>query len=147
MANIELIKEVIALIEKDEEEHQGKHFDMSGWVVPPDDPELPAFCNTTMCLAGWSEIHRLGSMEEFLRQAVRRAGNQEEWQDWDTTDFVEDIEERAGEYLGFDRWQRTQVFYATHAGNTADLKKHITNVLEEVIWPGIEPGPFRKLRY
>lgn len=150
MANLDRIRAVVALIEKDEEDHDGKHFNMSSWVEPPEDPDLPAFCNTTMCFAGWAVIHQIGGIAEFLDRAVeKRITNAlytyEETEEWYSTHWADaNIEGEAADYLGLDSGSASQIFYRTSITTSEELKHHITNSLQEEIWEGILPSlPYR----
>ena len=137
MADIEKIKQVVALIEKDEAEHAGKHFDMACWVTPPDEPELPAFCNTAMCFAGWAVIHKVGSMERFLEDALARDADG----DWVPTNWADfQVSNEAEEYLGLTSNEAFDIFLSTGVENSRELKQQITDVLDSEIWDGIVPG-------
>lgn len=140
MADIERIKQVVALIEEDEELHQGKHFHMEQWVTPPSNPNLPAFCNTTMCFAGWTVIAKMGSLEKFLEKAVVLRdtvgweGTERHY--WEVTDWADDgIGWIAQEWLGINDHQAYGFFYRTHISNSQELKENITDVLGVTIWP------------
>lgn len=146
---IDRIKATIALIEKDEDEYAGSHFDMSSWVTPPEDTSVPAFCNTTMCFAGWAMVQEIGSMEAFIERAVKLIDTEWGSEEYDTTAWVADVEGHAQRYLGFSDREAQHIFYRTSISTAHDLKQRIVDVLEEVIWPGFEiykidePGGWR----
>lgn len=135
MANLDRIVGTVALIEDDFTHHEGKHFDMHAWVAPPEEAHQPAFCNTAMCFAGWAMIHKVGSMQEFLRLALRKKYMDTEEEEWDTTTWSESIEDGATEYLDLTLLEARAIFYHTIVTTVPALKQHITDVLEITIWP------------
>lgn len=144
VANIERIKQVVALIEEDVATHEGKHFDMDTWVGVPESPDVPAFCNTTMCFAGWAAVAQMGSMSEFLKKAVTLRefmdwnGKPTGTHAWETTQWAnEEVEDIANAWMGLTPQEGNTIFYATWIDTVEDLKRHITNTLKQIIWPEI----------
>lgn len=133
MANLERIREVVALIEEDERGHGGKHFDMHSFIIPPVDPKAPAFCNTKMCFAGWALVHRDG-MEQFLNNALSHHA----WEGWEASEEI-DIEAEARSYMELTKVQSDSIFYRTGISTVAQLKQEITWDLGEQIWPEYSP--------
>lgn len=141
MANLDRIRQVVALIEEDERDHEGKHFFMGEWIDPPNRSDQPAMCNTAMCFAGWAGVAEQGSMEAFLEKALRKW--EEDGQDfgWETTEWGRSIQVVADRFLELGELQGDAIYYQTRIRSSEGLKEHITNVLQEEIWVGVFPDP------
>lgn len=142
MANLDRIRGVVALIEEDFEKYNGKHFNMEEFVGPPPAADLPAFCNTTMCFAGWAMVHQDG-MVPFLERAVSKVITPfSEDERWEATSWANgQIEKDACAYLEITRTQGELIFYRTAIETVEELKHRITDVVGETIWEGVDPQP------
>ena len=119
MANIQLIKEVVAHIESKQSDY--KRFDMDDFYRPFevfDESTQENMCGTAMCFAGWAMDYKLGG-EELARR--RRS------------DLI--ISSESESYLELTDLQADRIFYECGVITIPQLKHLLNRVLQEEIFP------------
>ncbi len=138
MANVERIREVVAMIERWENEpgKDGFEFNMGTWyqdkVAPRNEPLPDNWCGTAVCFAGAAVVHAKMPVYHFPGDGGSTAtiilpdgtkGNISAW---------------AAEYLGLTYDQADGIFLSTNVDNSQQLKA-VINFWVGNVFEGVEP--------